>query len=90
MIVGVAGLGHIGGSMAKAAGRFTPHRVLGLDADPSTERAALEEGAIDGVLADPTTVPAGEESLFVEKVWRLPEIRYCFTPPEPAPMTNRS
>ena len=41
--------------------------------------------AIDGVLADPTTVPAGEESLFVEKVWRLPEIRYCFTPPEPAP-----
>ena len=50
MIVGVAGLGHIGGSMAKAAGRFTPHRVLGLDADPSTERAALEEGAIDGVL----------------------------------------
>ena len=42
MIVGVAGLGHIGGSMAKAARRFTPHRVLGLDADPSTERAALE------------------------------------------------
>ena len=41
--------------------------------------------AIDCVLADPTTVPAGEESLFVEKVWRLPEIRYCFTPPEPAP-----
>ena len=50
MIVGVAGLGHIGGSMAKAARRFTPHRVLGLDADPSTERAALEEGAIDGLL----------------------------------------
>jgi len=50
MIVGVAGLGHIGGSMAKAARRFTPHRVLGLDADPSTERSALEEGAIDGLL----------------------------------------
>ena len=37
MIVGVAGLGHIGGSMAKAARRFTTHRVLGLDRDNSCE-----------------------------------------------------
>lgn len=50
MIVGVAGLGHIGGSMAKAARRFTTHRVLGLDRDNSVLRAALAEGAIDGVL----------------------------------------
>lgn len=41
--------------------------------------------AIDYVLADPTSVPASEEALFVEKVWRLPQIRYCFTPPEHAP-----
>ncbi|MFA5621142.1 MAG: prephenate dehydrogenase [Thermovirgaceae bacterium] len=50
MIVGVAGLGHIGGSMAKAARRFTTHRVLGLDRDNSALRAALAEGTIDGVL----------------------------------------
>ncbi len=41
--------------------------------------------AIDYVLADPTTVPASEEMLFVEKIWRLPDIRYCFTPPDPSP-----
>ncbi len=36
--------------MAKAARRFTTHRVLGLDRDNSVLRAALAEGAIDGVL----------------------------------------
>jgi predicted O-linked N-acetylglucosamine transferase (SPINDLY family) len=37
--------------------------------------------AIDYLLADPWTLPAGEESSFTEKIWRLPETRLCFTPP---------
>jgi protein O-GlcNAc transferase len=41
--------------------------------------------AIDYVLADVRCVPPQDEVQFAEKVWRLPETRYCFTPPFPAP-----
>ena len=37
---------------------------------------------IDYLLADPQVVPAGEESHFSETILRLPEIYYCFTPPD--------
>jgi predicted O-linked N-acetylglucosamine transferase (SPINDLY family) len=46
--------------------------------------------AIDYFLADPWTVPPSEEAFFTETVWRLPETRLCFTPPDvmlqPAPL----
>lgn len=45
--------------------------------------------AVDYVLADPFCVPAGEESLFVEQVWRLPHTRLCFSPPIDAPPVSR-
>lgn len=35
---------------------------------------------IDYILGDPYLTPADEEHLFVEKVWRLPEIVWCFNP----------
>lgn len=38
--------------------------------------------AIDFLLADPWTLPETEECNFVEKIWRLPETRLCFTPPK--------
>jgi predicted O-linked N-acetylglucosamine transferase (SPINDLY family) len=38
--------------------------------------------AIDHVLADPYTVLASDEGQFTEHVWRLPETRMCFTPPD--------
>jgi len=38
--------------------------------------------AIDYFIADPWTLPEREETSFTEKVWRLPETRLCFTPPE--------
>jgi predicted O-linked N-acetylglucosamine transferase (SPINDLY family)/SAM-dependent methyltransferase len=38
--------------------------------------------AIDYLLADPWTLPETEEVYFTEKIWRLPETRLCFTPPE--------
>jgi predicted O-linked N-acetylglucosamine transferase (SPINDLY family) len=41
--------------------------------------------SIDYLLADARCLPPQDEGQFVETVWRLPEIRYCFTPPSPAP-----
>jgi protein O-GlcNAc transferase len=38
--------------------------------------------AIDYLIADPWTLPKSEECNFVEKIWRLPESRLCFTPPK--------
>jgi predicted O-linked N-acetylglucosamine transferase (SPINDLY family) len=40
--------------------------------------------AIDYFVADPWTLPESEEINFTEKVWRLPETRLCFTPPDAA------
>jgi protein O-GlcNAc transferase len=41
--------------------------------------------SIDYVLADPITVPVSEEYLFLEKIWRLPNLRYCIAPFHDAP-----
>ncbi|MGC4062866.1 MAG: tetratricopeptide repeat protein [Aquabacterium sp.] len=38
--------------------------------------------AIDYLIADPWTLPASEDAHFTEQIWRLPETRLCFTPPE--------
>jgi predicted O-linked N-acetylglucosamine transferase (SPINDLY family) len=38
--------------------------------------------SIDYVIADPWTITQAEEANFSEKIWRLPETRLCFTPPE--------
>lgn len=45
--VAVAGLGLIGGSVAKALKRSGGLRVLGIDTDPDTRSAALGQGAVD-------------------------------------------
>lgn len=39
---------------------------------------------MDYILVDPWSVPFAEEDQFTEQVWRLPETRLCFTPPEGA------
>lgn len=36
---------------------------------------------IDWFVADPWTVPSGEDADFVERLWRLPETRLCFSAP---------
>lgn len=38
--------------------------------------------AMDYLIADPWTLPEAEEPYFTEKIWRMPETRLCFTPPE--------
>lgn len=40
--------------------------------------------SIDYVLADPISVPADEEKWLIEKVWKLPHLRYCFSIPADA------
>jgi predicted O-linked N-acetylglucosamine transferase (SPINDLY family) len=40
--------------------------------------------AIDYFIADPWTLPADQEAHFSEHIWRLPETRLCFTPPDTA------
>jgi hypothetical protein len=37
---------------------------------------------MDYFIADPHTLPAGEERQFTETVWRLPDTRLCFTAPD--------
>lgn len=37
--------------------------------------------AMDHVLADHIVVPPGDEASFTERVWRLPQTYFCFTPP---------
>ena len=37
---------------------------------------------IDHLLADPWTLPPALEANFTEHIWRLPETRLCFTPPQ--------
>jgi predicted O-linked N-acetylglucosamine transferase (SPINDLY family) len=37
---------------------------------------------IDYLIADPWTLPETEERYFTEKIWRLPETRLCFSPPD--------
>ncbi len=39
---------------------------------------------MDYFIADPWTLPESEEANFTEKIWRLPETRLCFTPPDAA------
>ena len=41
--------------------------------------------AIDYVIMDPLTAPESTQKWFVEKVVRLPDTRFCYTPPEYAP-----
>ena len=38
--------------------------------------------AIDYMIADPWTLLESQEVFFTEKIWRLPETRMCFTPPD--------
>jgi predicted O-linked N-acetylglucosamine transferase (SPINDLY family) len=38
--------------------------------------------AIDYLLADPWTLPPELEACFTEQIWRMPETRLCFTPPQ--------
>jgi protein O-GlcNAc transferase len=40
---------------------------------------------IDYILTDPYSTPSSDETQYTERVWRLPQTRWCFTEPEGAP-----
>jgi prephenate dehydrogenase len=73
-IVGIAGLGLIGGSMAKVIKSRTGQRVLGFDIDEDVTRLALKEGAIDGEL---TEAELGECGLVLVALYPEEVIAYC-------------
>lgn len=50
MDIGIVGLGLIGGSIAKAVKKYTPHTVLGFDLEPQVMYKAKLLDAIDGEL----------------------------------------
>ncbi len=52
MKIGIAGLGLIGGSMAKSIKSRTSHTVYGIDIDEETMTMAAMSGSIDGPLTD--------------------------------------
>ena len=74
----VAGLGLIGGSMAKAVKKHTNCRVLGWNRTASVSEKALEEGAIDAIATDddfrscdmliPVLYPAATVEFLREKI----------------------
>jgi predicted O-linked N-acetylglucosamine transferase (SPINDLY family) len=41
---------------------------------------------IDWILGDAIVTPKGHESLYSEKIWRLPELVFCFSPEDDYPM----
>ncbi|MBI3368898.1 MAG: tetratricopeptide repeat protein [Burkholderiales bacterium] len=74
-------VGHTGRNMlSMLAWRPAPVQASWLGYFASTGLAE-----VDYVIADPHCLPAEDEGQFVERVWRLPETRYCFTPPREAP-----
>lgn len=55
-VIGVIGLGLIGGSIAKALKKNTPHTVLAYDKDDAVMKKAILIGACDDVLTDVSMV----------------------------------
>ena len=41
--------------------------------------------AIDGLIVDPTLIRPGEETLYRETIWRMPDGYLCYAPPTDAP-----
>jgi predicted O-linked N-acetylglucosamine transferase (SPINDLY family) len=70
--------GHTAGTrLAMFAWKPAPVQVSWLGYFATTGVAAM-----DYLLADPQVAPVDEAAHFSETVWRLPEIYYCFTPPD--------
>lgn len=40
---------------------------------------------VDYVIGDPYCTPPEDDVFFVEKLWRLPDVRFCYLPPDYAP-----
>ncbi|HIT53297.1 MAG TPA: prephenate dehydrogenase/arogenate dehydrogenase family protein [Candidatus Fimivicinus intestinavium] len=83
MKIGIAGLGLIGGSMAKAIKANTAHRVIGYDIDSQVLCRAREEGAIDciGTQALLGTLDLLLVALYPEQTVRFVRERAAFLRP---------
>lgn len=71
MNIGIVGLGLIGGSLAKAIKKNTPHRVFGLDVDVESLKKAFLTGAVDGELKD-----LGSLDMLIVALYPAATVRY--------------
>ena len=71
MDIGIVGLGLIGGSLAKAIKKNTPHRVFGLDVDVESLKKAFLTGAVDGELKD-----LGSLDMLIVALYPAATVRY--------------
>ena len=71
MDIGIVGLGLIGGSLAKAIKKNTPHRVFGLDIDVESLKKAFLTGAVDGELKD-----LGSLDMLIVALYPAATVRY--------------
>ena len=71
MDIGIVGLGLIGGSLAKAMKKNTPHRVFGLDIDVESLKKAFLTGAVDGELKD-----LGSLDMLIVALYPAATVRY--------------
>ena len=71
MDIGIVGLGLIGGSLAKAIKKKTPHRVFGLDIDVESLKKAFLTGAVDGELKD-----LGSLDMLIVALYPAATVRY--------------
>lgn len=62
------------------ARRAAPVQVAWLDYFNTTGLSTM-----DYILTDPHTTPEDSPQRYTETVWRLPETRFCYTPPDYAP-----
>jgi len=77
------------------AGHTTPNRLAVFAQAPAPLQVSwlgyfrsTGLASIDYVLADPISAPADEQQWFVERLWRLPHLRYCLAIPDNAPRVS--
>jgi len=72
LLAGLAGTGGPGGGRLEL-------RAYPTNAIEDAHTTGLRE--IDWIIGDQQVTPVGEEDHFVERIWRLPETCFCFSPP---------
>jgi prephenate dehydrogenase len=69
----IVGLGLIGGSLAKAAKKFTEHYIIGIDNDKDVAALAISQGAVDEIADSPRTADLTFVCLYPEQTIRYIE-----------------
>ncbi|MDR0991980.1 MAG: prephenate dehydrogenase [Ruminococcus sp.] len=71
MKICIVGLGLIGGSLAKAAKKYTEHRIIGIDTDKDVAALAISQGAVDEIADSPEAADLTFVCLYPEQTIRF-------------------